>query len=49
VAQIGEADDEEKNCQFNARSKYWNITLEEALDFLLPKDLGNIKRRSSGQ
>jgi hypothetical protein len=50
MAQIGEADDEEKNCQFNARSKYWKYWSGRSIEFiLLPKDLGNIKRRSSGQ
>jgi hypothetical protein len=29
-----------KICQFNARSKYWNYYMEEALDLFASKDLG---------
>jgi hypothetical protein len=46
VAQIGEADDEEKICQFNGRSKYRNYYIGRSIEFfLLPKDLGNIKEK----
>jgi hypothetical protein len=33
-----------KNCQFNARSKYWKYWSGRSIEFIFPKDLGNIKR-----
>jgi DNA topoisomerase-1 len=46
MAQIGEADDEDKNLQVYVDQNIGNITLEEALNlFLLPKNLGNIKEK----